>query len=128
MQSVLIVIHLLVVIALIAVVLLQRSEGGALGDGRGRRLHDRAGAGERAVARHRDPRRALFRHRAADVGDRRLDPRAAVDPRHGPAPSSSTAAAPGKAAPAPAPTGNILDQLKGEAPAAPAAPATDAPK
>src|ERR1700688_4523736 len=35
MQSVLIVIHLLVVIALVAVVLLQRSEGGALGIGGG---------------------------------------------------------------------------------------------
>ena len=35
MQSVLIVIHLLAVIALVAVVLLQRSEGGALGAGGG---------------------------------------------------------------------------------------------
>src|SRR5450631_2428622 len=35
MQTVLIVIHLLVVIALVAVVLLQRSEGGALGVGGG---------------------------------------------------------------------------------------------
>ena len=35
MQSVLIVVHLLVVIALVAVVLLQRSEGGALGVGGG---------------------------------------------------------------------------------------------
>ena len=35
MQSVLIVIHILIVVALIAVVLLQRSEGGALGAGGG---------------------------------------------------------------------------------------------
>src|ERR1700685_484866 len=35
MQSVLLVIHLLVVIALVAVVLLQRSEGGVLGAGGG---------------------------------------------------------------------------------------------
>ncbi|MGO9756765.1 MAG: preprotein translocase subunit SecG, partial [Roseiarcus sp.] len=35
MQTVLIVIHLLVVIALVGVVLLQRSEGGALGIGGG---------------------------------------------------------------------------------------------
>ena len=35
MQSVLIVIHILIVVALIAVVLLQRSEGGALGTGGG---------------------------------------------------------------------------------------------
>ena len=35
MQSVLIVVHLLVVIALVGVVLLQRSEGGALGTGGG---------------------------------------------------------------------------------------------
>ena len=35
MQSVLIVIHILIVIALVAVVLLQRSEGGALGTGGG---------------------------------------------------------------------------------------------
>ena len=35
MMSVLIVIHLLIVIALVGVVLLQRSEGGALGTGGG---------------------------------------------------------------------------------------------
>ena len=35
MQSVLLVIHILIVVALIGVVLLQRSEGGALGTGGG---------------------------------------------------------------------------------------------
>ena len=60
MQSVLIVIHLLVVIALVAVVLLQRSEGGALGAGGRRRLHDRTRAGQRAFARDRDSGALFF--------------------------------------------------------------------
>ena len=37
METVIIVIHLMVIVALIAVVLLQRSEGGALGIGGGER-------------------------------------------------------------------------------------------
>ncbi len=40
MQQVVIVIHLMLVLALIGVVLLQRSEGGGLGIGCDRRLHD----------------------------------------------------------------------------------------
>ena len=40
MQHVIIVIHLMLVLALIGVVLLQRSEGGGLGIGAARRLHD----------------------------------------------------------------------------------------
>ncbi len=48
MDTVIIVIHLMVVVALIAVVLLQRSEGGALGIGGGNAFHLSARAGERA--------------------------------------------------------------------------------
>ena len=61
MQSVLIVIHILIVIALVAVVLLQRSEGGVARIGRRvRQFHDRPGPGERAVARHRRSSATLF--------------------------------------------------------------------
>ena len=52
MQTVLIVVHLLIVIALIAVVLLQRSEGGALGMG---------GGGGAAFSRGRGQANALTR-------------------------------------------------------------------
>ncbi len=85
MQSVLIVIHILIVIALVAVVLLQRSEGGALGTGGGTgNFMTGRGPGERAVACHRGSCGALLRHLDPDVGHRRLEPRAALDSRQGP--------------------------------------------
>ena len=93
MQSVLIVIHILIVVALVAVVLLQRSEGGVLGIGRRLgQLHDRPGPGERAVARHSDPRNAVLRHLDPDVDHRRMEPDAAFDPEGPAAPASQQAA------------------------------------
>jgi preprotein translocase subunit SecG len=126
MQSVLIVIHLLVVIALIAVVLLQRSEGGALGAGGGGGFMTGRGQAN-ALSRATAILGALYFATAllmsAIAGWSRA-PRSIIDS----APSSTSApqSSSGKPAPAPAPTGNILDQLKGNE--TPAAPATDAPK
>ncbi len=128
MQSVLIVIHLLVVIALIAVVLLQRSEGGALGTGGGGGFMTGRGQAN-ALSRATAILGALYFVTAlvmSGIAGWTRAPKSILDTA--PTTNSSTETAPGKAAPAPAPTGNILDQLKGEAPAAPSAPATETPK
>ncbi len=81
MQSVLIVIHILIVIALVAVVLLQRSEGGVLGSGGGSGNfmtgRGQANALSRATAILGD---AVLRHLDPDVDHRRLEPHAAFDP------------------------------------------------
>ena len=77
MQTVLIVIHLLVVIALVGAVLLQRSEGGVLGTGGGGGFmtgRGQANALSRATAILGD---AVLRHRAGDVDPGELGPRAA---------------------------------------------------
>ena len=81
MMSVLIVIHLLMVIALVGVVLLQRSEGGALGTGGGGGFmtgRGQANALSRATAILGD---AVLRLRAADVDHGRLEPHAALGVR-----------------------------------------------
>ncbi len=150
MQTVLIVIHLLVVIALVAVVLLQRSEGGALGIGGGGGFMTGRGQAN-ALSRATAILGALFFATSlimSIIAGWSRAPRSIIDTA---APSSTSAPA-GKAAPAP---GNLLDQLKraeeqkGAAepapaaavpaapaaavpaapaiPAAPAAPASDAP-
>jgi preprotein translocase subunit SecG len=79
MQTVLIVIHLLVVIALVGAVLLQRSEGGVLGTGGGgggfMTGRGQANALSRATAILGD---AVLRHRAGDVDPGELGPRAAI--------------------------------------------------
>ena len=129
MQSVLIVIHLLVVIALIAVVLLQRSEGGALGTGGGGGFmtgRGQANALSRATAILGGLYFATALVMSAISGWSRA-PSSIIDSV--PA-STSGQATPAKPGAAPAPAGNILDQLKGNdaTPATPAAPATDAPK
>src|SRR3984957_11164732 len=125
MQSVLIVIHILIVVALIAVVLLQRSEGGALG----------AGGGTGSFMTGRGQANALSRATAV-LGAFVFGPRALMSIlsswsraphsilQNGPAPAGQTA-------PTPISPGNILDQLKqmeggSKAPSAPA-PAPVAP-
>jgi preprotein translocase subunit SecG len=121
MQSVLIVIHLIVVLALIVVVLLQRSEGGALGAGGGGGFMTGRGQAN-ALSRATAILGALYFATAllmsAIAGWSRA-PRSIIDS------APTTQSAPGKPASTPAPAGSILDQLKGETPAA---PATDAPK
>jgi preprotein translocase subunit SecG len=138
MQTVLIVVHLLVVIALVGVVLLQRSEGGALGVGGGGGFMTGRGQAN-ALSRATAILAALFFATSLTmsiIAGWSRAPRSIID---GAAPTTTTAPAsktlPGQGG------GGILDQLKKdegsntapaapapEAPAAPVAPAPDAPK
>lgn len=137
MQSVLLVIHILIVVALIGVVLLQRSEGGALGTGGGTGSFMTGRGQANALSRATAILGALFFVTALLMSILSSWTRAptSILQRSGPAPAGQTA-------PAPVSPGNILDQLKqmegqsgapqspAPAPAAPApaAPATPAPK
>ena len=132
MQQVLIVIHLLIVIALVGVVLLQRSEGGGLGMGGGG-----SGGGVSGFMTGRGPANALTRATAILAGlffltsitlsvlasqgrgQKSLIDGATTLPVSG-APATPAIPAPGQ--------GNVLDQLRqlqdaAPRPAAPAAPA-----
>ena len=124
MQTVIIVIHLMIVSVLIGAVLLQKSEGGGLGMG--------GGAG---FMSSRGTANLLTRTTAILAGDflrdqhgaglaRRRRPQAGLDPRHAPATQSQ----PGGATPiAPPTSGGVLDTLKKvdeqQAPVRPAGPA-----
>ncbi len=132
MQTVLIVIHLLVVIALVATVLLQRSEGGVLGTGGGGGFMTGRGQAN-ALSRATAILGTLFFVTALTMS---------ILASWGRAPHSLINNVPASTTGAPAtapakPAGSLLDQLKqmqnqgGGAPAqpaAPAAPAQDAPK
>jgi len=128
MQSVLIVIHLLVVIALVAAVLLQRSEGGVLGTGGGGGFMTGRGQAN-ALSRATAILATLFFATAlamSIIASWGRAPKSLINV----APTTTNApAAPQQQAPS-----SLLDQLKqmqnqsGGAPAAPAAPAPDAPK
>jgi preprotein translocase subunit SecG len=131
MQTVLIVIHLLIVIALVGVVLLQRSEGGALGIGGGGGFMTGRGQAN-ALSRATAILGALFFATSlimSIIAGWSRAPRSIVEP----APSSTSAPA-SKSETAPA--GNLLDQLKkmeeqkgAPSPAAPApAPAPEPAK
>jgi preprotein translocase subunit SecG len=122
MQGFLIVIHLLVVIALVAVVLLQRSEGGALGIGGGGGFMTGRGQAN-ALSRATAILATLFFATSlimSILASWSRTPRSILDST---APSSTSQPA----------TGNVLDQLKNmenqksEPPAAPAVPAPAAP-
>ena len=132
MQTVLIVIHLLVVIALVGAVLLQRSEGGVLGTGGGGGFMTGRGQAN-ALSRATAVLGTLFFVTAIAMS---------ILASWGRAPRSlinnvpaSTSGAPATA-PTPATPASLLDQLKQmqnqsgapAQPAAPAAPAPDAPK
>ncbi len=128
MQTVLIIIHLIIVLALIGVVLLQRSEGGGMGLGGG------GGGGVSGFMTGRGQANALTRATAILAGlffvtsialtvmaTSTRAPRSILD---GTAP-----AAPGQQAPAGGQGGNVLEQLQrlqGDQPATPA-PAPNAP-
>ncbi|QRM27444.1 preprotein translocase subunit SecG [Microvirga sp. VF16] len=136
MQTVLIIVHLIIVLALIGVVLLQRSEGGGMGLGGG-------GGGVSGFMTGRGQANALTRATAILAGlffvtsialtvmaTSTRAPRSILD--GGAAP---TAPAPGQQAPAAPQGGNVLEQLQrlqGDQPAAPApsapAPAPAAPQ
>lgn len=114
MMQVLIVIHLLVVIALVGVVLLQRSEGGALGTGGGGGFMTGRGQAN-ALSRATAILGTLFFVSAllmSIIAGWSRAPRSIIDES---APAGKTSSAPAPAAP------NLLDQLKGgNAPTAPA--------
>jgi preprotein translocase subunit SecG len=125
MQSVLIVIHILIVIALIAVVLLQRSEGGALGTGGGTGNFMTGRGQANALSRATAILGAMFFATSllmSILAGWSRTPHSILE-RGG-------AAVPAPTAPAPINSGNILDQLKqlqGQS-NAPAAPAPAAPE
>ena len=124
MQSVLIVIHILIVVALIAVVLLQRSEGGALGAGGGTGSFMTGRGQANALSRATAILGAMFFATALLMSVLSSWSRAP----HSIIGKAATAPA-GQTAPAPVQQGNILDQLKqmeGQS-GAPAAPAPAAP-
>ena len=141
MQSVLLVIHILIVVALIGVVLLQRSEGGALGTGGGTGSFMTGRGQANALSRATAILGALFFATALLMSILSSWNRAPTSILGKSAPTPA-----GQTAPAPVAPGNILDQLKqmegqsgapqtpapapATAPAAPApaAPAAPAPK
>lgn len=143
MVTVVIVIHLMVVLAMIGLVLLQRSEGGALGIGGGGGGNFMSGRGAgNVLTRSTAIFAAAFfatsialtvlariESRPADILDR-LQTEAPIG---APVPTAPVAPAPAEA-PAPAPEGaptaqSVLDSLGPQTPAepAPAAPAAPAP-
>jgi preprotein translocase subunit SecG len=130
MQSVLIVIHILIVVALIVGVLLQRSEGGALGAGGGTGSFMTGRGQANALSRATAILGALFFGTALLMSILSSWSRAPHSILQGPAPAGQTA-------PTPISPKNILDQLKqmesgssapsAPAPVAPTAPAPAAP-
>jgi preprotein translocase subunit SecG len=127
MQSVLIVIHILIVVALIAVVLLQRSEGGALGTGGGTSSFLTGRGQANALSRATAVLGAMFFATSllmSILAGWSRAPHSIL--------TTSPATPAGQTAPTPTSPGNILDQLKqlegqSNAPASPAAPAPVAP-
>jgi preprotein translocase subunit SecG len=127
MQSVLIVIHILIVIALVAVVLLQRSEGGVLGSGGGSSSFMTGRGQANALSRATAILATMFFVTSLLMSILASWGRAT----HSILTNVPEAPA-GQTAPQPINPGNILDQLKqlqgqSNAPSAPAAPAPTAP-
>lgn len=126
MQTVLIVIHLMVVLALIGVVLIQRSEGGGLGIGGGG-----GGGGAGGFFSARGSANVLTRATAILAGIfflTSLSLTVVAGWGRGPTTIFTPAGTNAPAVPgAPAPGGNVLDQLRGAQPAPTAPPAPAAP-
>ena len=129
MQSVLLVIHILIVVALIGVVLLQRSEGGALGTGGGTGNFMTGRGQANALSRATAILGGLYFATAllmSILSSWSRAPHSIIEKAPPPA---------GQTAPTPLSPGNILDQLKqmegqskpSSAPPAAPAPATPAP-
>jgi preprotein translocase subunit SecG len=123
METVIIVIHLMVIVALVAVVLMQRSEGGALGIGGGGNFMSVRGQGNVLTRATAVLAAAFF---ATSIILTLLN-------RYGDRPASILDDVPAAATTAPAPggssDGNMLDQLDrmAPAPAETTAPATTEP-
>ena len=127
MQSVLIVIHILIVIALVAVVLLQRSEGGALGSGGGTSSFMTGRGQANALSRATAILATMF-----FVTSLLMSMIAGWSRGSSSILIKGPATPAGQTAPQPINPGNILDQLKqlqgpSNAPTTPAAPAPAAP-
>lgn len=124
MQTVVIVVHLMIVLAMIGLVLLQRSEGGALGIGGGGGFMSNRGSGN-ALTRATAVLAAAF-----FVTSLLLSVLAGMSQRPATViPTQTGPSAPSPGAPAPLGTGGgVLDQLQRQpaAPAAPGAPAAPA--
>ena len=114
MQTILIVIHLLVVLALVGVVLLQRSEGGGLGIGGGSGFMTARGAANTLTRATALLAAAFFATSLA----------LSILARYGDQPLDILDRMPGTEQELPGPGGGVLDQLGGE----PSTPPSDAPQ
>ena len=130
MQQVVLVIHLMLVLALIGVVLLQRSEGGGLGIGGGGGFMTSRGTAN-VLTRATAILAGLFFVTSLVLSILAGYGRAPTSILGGPQPTSNAPAAPGE--PAPLGQGGLLNQLGGKpatpapgAPSAPSAPAAPA--
>ena len=113
MQTVLIVIHLMVVLALVGVVLLQRSEGGGLGIGGGSGFMTARGAANALTRATAMLAVAFFATSLA----------LSILARYGERPIDILDRMPGQEQPgAPSGPGGVLDQLGGDEPSQPAQP------
>jgi preprotein translocase subunit SecG len=120
MQTVVIVIHLMVVVAMIGVVLLQKSEGGGLGIGGGGGFLTSRGTANvltRTTAILAAVFFALSLVLSILAGFQR-QPRSILQTT----PAPATQPAPGAPAPATPPSGGVLDQLRQGAPSGPQVP------
>lgn len=119
MQTVLIVIHLLIVLALVGVILIQRSEGGGLGIGGGSGFMSARGAAN-ALTRTTSLLAAAFFATSLLLGIFAQYSERPTDILNRIPAASGSQSAPASGAPA---TGGVLDQLGGEqTPTAPANP------
>ena len=123
MQTVIIVIHLMVVLALVGVVLLQRSEGGGLGMGGGNPGSFMTGRGQaNLLTRATAILAGIFFITSlllSILANRTSTAPSVLDSVQPPAAPSAPA---GGTGPATGGSGGVLDQLKPQEPAAPAVP------
>ena len=110
MQTVIIVIHLMIVAVLIGAVLLQKSEGGGLGMGGGAGFMSSRGTANLLTRTTAILAVGFFADQPAAVLARRLQSRTDIDHRH---PGAGSQTQPGGATPVAPPTsGGVLDTLK----------------
>ena len=127
MQTVVIVIHLMIVVVLIGAVLLQKSEGGGLGMGGGAGFMSSRGTANLLTRTTAVLAVGFLHHQPLPVLDRESRPQAELDHRQQ-APASQSQPAGGAAPVAPPTWGGVLDTLKkadeqqNQAPAVPQAP------
>ncbi len=126
MQQVVIVIHLMLVLAMIGVVLLQKSEGGGLGIGGGSGFMTSRGTAN-VLTRATAILAGLFFVTSLTLSILAGMNRKPTSILGGSTPSAPTRQAPGSPPPLGGGSGGLLNQLQGGPPAAPSAPAAPAP-